>query len=237
LPTKKPSRLWESLLGLVVAVVFVMLVMFTACFAHVLLRIGVERLLAARRAEVIPILSRKTVYNITGTAPDGVNMRRLKLDWKESEEELKTLYLKEKDAQNRMRLQGLWLLRQGRQIRDVAAAIGCHPRTVQDWIAWYRQGGLAEVLRHRHGGHTSQRCRLSQEKIAELKQKAAEGQFRRIQDAVDWVKERYKVTYTWSGMYSLFRREGLRKKVPRPANPKASSEEQEAWKKGGFVMP
>jgi HEAT repeat protein len=62
-------------------------------------------------------------------------MRRLKLDWKESEEELKTLYLKEKDAKNRMRLQGLWLLRQGRQIRDVAAAIGCHPRAVQDWIA------------------------------------------------------------------------------------------------------
>jgi len=164
-------------------------------------------------------------------------MRRLKLDWKESEEELKTLYLKEKDAQNRMRLQGLWLLRQGRYIRDVAAAIGCHPRTVQDWIAWYRQGGLAEVLRHRHGGHNSQRCRLSQEKIAELKQKAAEGQFRRVQDAVDWVKERYQVTYTWSGMDSLFRREGLRKKVPRPANPKASLEEQEAWKKGGFVMP
>jgi hypothetical protein len=122
---------------------------------------------------VIPILSRRTVYDITGTTPDGVNMRRLKLDWKESEEELKTLYLKEKDTKNRMRLQGLWLLRQGRHIRDVAAAIGCHPRAVQDWIAWYRQGGLAEVLRHRHGGHTSQRCRLSQEKIAKLKQKAA----------------------------------------------------------------
>jgi hypothetical protein len=43
---------------------------------------------------VIPILSRRTVYDITGTTPDGVNMRRLKLDWKESEEELKTLYLK-----------------------------------------------------------------------------------------------------------------------------------------------
>ncbi len=100
-----------------------------------------------------------------------------------------------------MHLQGLWLMRQGRYIRDVAAALGCHPRTVQDWIAWYRQGGLAEVLRHRRGGRNSQRCRLSQEKIAELKQKAAEGQFHRVQDAVDWVKERYQVTYTWSGMY------------------------------------
>jgi hypothetical protein len=38
-------------------------------------------------------------------------------------------------------------------------------------------------------------------------------------------------------MYSLFRREGLRKKVPRPTGPKALSEEQEVWKKVGFVMP
>ncbi len=70
--------------------------------------------------------------------------------------------------------------------------------------------------------------------MAELKQKASEGQFRRVQDAVDWVKEWYQVTYTWSGMDSLFRREGLRKKVPRSANPKASSESKNPGKKGAW---
>jgi hypothetical protein len=68
--------------------------------------------------------------------------------------------------------------------------------------------------------------------VAELKQKAAEGQFQRGQDAAAWVKARYQAEDAWSGMYSLVQRAGVRKKVPRPFNPKASVEAQDAWKKG-----
>jgi len=161
-------------------------------------------------------------------------MRRLQVDWKESEAELKRLSLKEKDAQNRMRLQALWLFRKGEYIHKVAAIVGCHARSVQDWVAWYRQGGLAEVLKHRKGGKRRNGGRLNEVQLGELKQKAAGGQFRRVQDVVEWVKERYGVTYTCSGMYTLLQRLGLRKKVPRPFHPKASLEEQEAWKKGAW---
>jgi len=148
---------------------------------------------------LIPILPVKTVYNPTKLVRHMEDrsrpMRRLQLEWKESEEDLKRLYLNEHDRHKRMRLQALWLLRKGQYIHDVAAAIGCHPRTVQDWVAWYRNGGLADVLRHRKGGR-GHVCRLSDVQIAGLKQQAAAGQFQRVQDAVEWVKARYQVAYT-----------------------------------------
>ena len=79
--------------------------------------------------------------------------RPLRIEWREDEQTLYTLYKQAKDYQNRTRLHALWLLRQGRPMSAVAALIGVHYRTVQEWLAWYRQGGVADVLRHRHGGH------------------------------------------------------------------------------------
>ncbi len=94
---------------------------------------------------LIPILPVKTVYNPTKLAPPmgdgGEPMRRLQLEWNEREEDLKRVSLKENDRQTRMRLQALWLVCNGQSIHDGAAAIGGHPRTVQDWVAWYRKGG------------------------------------------------------------------------------------------------
>lgn len=161
--------------------------------------------------------------------------RRLRLAWQEDEATLKRLYLGEKDAQNRTKLQALWHLRQGRTITEVAAIVGKHPRTIQDWVAWYRRGGLAEVLQHRHGGHGGGKAYLSEEQMAELKQRASEGKLRSVQDGIRWIQEQYGVTYTYSGMHQVFMRLGLRKKVPRPRNPQASAEEQESWKKGGSL--
>jgi transposase len=157
---------------------------------------------------------------------------RLVLDWKEDEEELKILYQSEKDHQNRTRLQALWYLRQGRTIYEVGEMIGMHHRTVQDWIAWYRKGGVAEVLSHRQGGHHTAQSYLSDKQMSELRAKAERGEIGSIWDGVHWAKEQ-GVEYTYWGMRHVFDRLKLKKKVPRPRNPKASVEEQEAWKKGG----
>lgn len=159
--------------------------------------------------------------------------RRLQIDWRQSEEELYERYKQEKDYQNRTRLHALWLLRQGRTMKEVAAWVGVHYRTIQEWAAWYRQGGLAEVLRHRLGGHGGQERRLKAEQEAELKAKAEAGEIRTIYDGVDWAKKTHQVEYSYWGMRWVFYRLGLKKKVPRPKSPEASAEQQEAWKKGG----
>jgi transposase len=161
--------------------------------------------------------------------------RRLQIEWQEDEQTLYEWYKQEKDSQKRTRLQALWLLRQGRMLKEVAPIVGVHYRTLQDWVAWYRRGGLEEVLRRRHGGHGHKERRLSPGEEKQLKERSCEGAFRTIWDAVEWVKEMFGVTYTYWGMRWVFARLDLKKKVPRRVAPQASAEEQEAWKKGAWL--
>jgi len=159
--------------------------------------------------------------------------RKLQIEWQENAERLGALYRGEKDAQNRRRLHALWLVRQGRTMTEVAAILGVDYRTLQEWLAWYRQGGVAAVLKHRHGGERERERRLSAAQEAELKTKADAGEMRRISDGVRWAQETHQIQYSYWGMRYVFARLRLRLKVPRPRNPKASELEQEAWKKGG----
>ena len=111
--------------------------------------------------------------------------RPLRIDWREDEQTLYRLYRPEKDHQDRTRLQALWLLRPGGSMKEVADLIGVHYRTVQEWVAWYRKGGVEEVRRHRHGGHGGPERYLSKGQEAELKGKAEAGEIRTIHDGVE----------------------------------------------------
>ena len=74
---------------------------------------------------------------------------RIKVDWQQSNEDLKHRYQKEVHPQRRTRLQALWQLRQGKRIQDVVDLTGASYRPSaegQQWLKWYRQGGLSEVL-------------------------------------------------------------------------------------------
>ena len=55
----------------------------------------------------------------------------------------------------------------------MAQTVGVHYRTVEEWVGWYRAGGLVEVTRHQVGGPRRQGKRpLSAEQEALLKEKA-----------------------------------------------------------------
>jgi transposase len=162
--------------------------------------------------------------------------RPLVVAWAEDAATLGRLYRAEGDAQVRPRLQALWLLRQGRGVGAVAAVVGVNYRTVQDWLAWYRRGGLAQVRRHRRAGK-GRAAYLSAEQQAQLVAEAATGHFFTVVDAVRWVAETFGVAYTPKGMHRLLTRLGCRKKVPRPINPKTSPEAQAAWKTGAWSLP
>jgi transposase len=153
------------------------------------------------------------------------------LEWRDEAAALFAAYRAARDAQVRPRLQALWLLRGGRPLGEVAAVVGVHYRTVQQWVAWYRTGGLAAGGAHRKAGR-GRPARLTPEQQAALGARAAEGAFFAAREAAAWVAEQYGVHYRVKGMYTLLRRLQLKKKVPRPVNPQADPARQAAWKRG-----
>jgi len=161
--------------------------------------------------------------------------RHFEVEWQESAEELKAQYQQEKHAQRRTRLQALWQLRKGKRIQEVAEIVGSPYRVIQRWIAWYRHGGLEEVLRRVTGhGVKGVSAYLNDVQQRALVARVALGDFRTVWDVMHWVEARWGVKYSYDGMYSLMKRHKLGLKVPRPQSEKASPKKQEAWKKGAY---
>lgn len=147
-------------------------------------------------------------------------------------EALHAAYRAEADAAVRMRLHGLWLLRAGRTVGAVAAAVGVHYRTVQRWVRWYEQGGLATVRAHRQGG-VGQPSRLTADQQEQVAIEVATGRFRSSAEIGAWIADTFGVQYRPGGLSSLLARLRCAPKVPRPLHQKADPAVQETWKKGG----
>jgi transposase len=164
--------------------------------------------------------------------------RQLQITWHPDDTDvaLKAAYRSEPDGPVRTRFHGLWLVRAGWSLRLVAELLGTHYRSVQRWIAWYRQGGLPAVRGHRMGG-VGQPSFLTPKAKAEIADVVVTGRFHTAAEIRDWIAENYQVSYTMGGVYSLLARLQCNPKVPRPINPKADLEQQEAWKKGDSVTP
>ena len=164
--------------------------------------------------------------------------RPFEVDWEESAEELFEAYRREKGLRRRTRLQALWLLRQGRSLEEGSQIVGVGYRTLQRWVAWYRSGGLTEVLARTVGhGVREVRCYLTVEQEAQVKAQADSGAFWTVQEAAQWIQQRWGVHYTYQGIYGLSRRLQLRKKVLRSRSERASAEARATWKKGGWEQP
>jgi transposase len=163
--------------------------------------------------------------------------RVMHIAWQEDEATLWQQYRHEREGELRPRWQALWLLRQGRRLGEVAPLVGVQYRTVQQWVAWYRHGGVAEVRRHRHGGRQGGPRRLTPEQEAALGAQAAQEGFATVGEVAAWVERQWGIRYTYWGMRHVVQRLGLKKKVPRPLAAKASLPEQEAWKGGASRTP
>jgi transposase len=162
--------------------------------------------------------------------------RPLVIAWRDEADALYARYRSERKPDLRPRWHALWLLRTGATAREAARVLGVHERSVQQWIAWYRAGGVAEVAAHRKAGKGT-RGRLTGEQQAAVVAAASTGRFRTAAAVVTWVHETWGVGYTVSGMHQLLRRRRCKPKIPRPLAEKASLAEQEAWKKGGVPPP
>lgn len=164
--------------------------------------------------------------------------RPFEMAWQapDTPEALKAAYQREHDPEVRTRLHGLWLLRSGWSLDKVAEAVGRHYRSVQRWVAWYREGGLPVLRGHKMGGKGPQPF-LSPEAQEQVGNAVATGQFRTAWEIRDWIAQQYGANYTVGGVYSLLKRLKCGPKVPRPVHAKTDRELQAAWKKGGSSRP
>ena len=143
--------------------------------------------------------------------------------------------LAEAEGAVRTRLHALWLLRQpeaGWTPTTVAAALGVHRCTVQQWLKWYREGGLAAVCGRRKGG-VGKPPFLTPAQQEQLVAEAAKGVFGTAAAVRDWLEAQFGVVYAVGSLYTLLPRLGIRLKTPRPRHPNADPQAQTAWKKGG----
>ena len=161
--------------------------------------------------------------------------RHVEIEWQESEAELKQLYQQEKHLKRRSRLQALWFMRQGKKMVEISPLIGVHYRTVQQWAAWYRIGGVSEVLKRIPGhGAAGRKSYLSSAQQKALLAQVARGVFHSVWEVLDWVEQRWGVRYRPGGMYDWLDRHQANLKVPRPQATQTTPEIQEQWKKGGL---
>ncbi len=161
--------------------------------------------------------------------------RRLRVVWQAADtaEALRQAYRAEADAAMRMRLHGLWLLRSGRAVGEVAATLGVHYRTVQRWVRWYEAGGLAEVRVHRQGG-PGPHPRLTAAQQEQVAAEVATGRFRSAAEIGAWIHTTFGVAYRPGGVSALLARLKCAPKVPRPLHAKADLDAQDRFKKGGL---
>ena len=158
--------------------------------------------------------------------------RRLRIAWQEDEVTLWQRCRSELAPDVRTRWHARWLLRQGRSVTETAALVGVHRRSVQRWLRWYRQGGLAAVAQHRQGGRQGRTAYLPAEQQAHLTAETARGTIRTVGEAVRWVEQQCGVAYTAGGLRSLLQRLKIGKQVPRPLAAQADLERHEAWERG-----
>lgn len=164
--------------------------------------------------------------------------RPLAVEWAAEDDaaRLQARYRRERRADVRPRLHGLWLVRAGRSARAAAEVLGVHERTVTRWLGWYRAGGLAAV-EGRHAGGQGAPSFLTAERREALAAEVATGRFRTAAEIRRWVEERWGVAYTEGGMYALLQRPRCAPKVPRPLHEQADTAAQARWKKGGSRRP
>lgn len=100
-----------------------------------------------------------------------------------------------------------------------------------------KRAKAVDVLSRRNGEQQrGQNTRLTPEQEAALKEWASQGTIRTVWDAVDWVEQTFELQYTYWGMRRVLTRLGLKKKIPQRTTLQASAEEQEAQKKGVWLL-
>jgi transposase len=157
----------------------------------------------------------------------------VRIEIRETTEELKTLMRKEKDVLRHEKLQVLYWLKTKTidSVLSAAVRLGKHRTTIQRWLSSYRSGGIAELLSQKP---RSGRPRIMNAQIVEkLEQELSEPEgFSSYKEVHQWltsccdVPVAYRTVHQWA----RYRLKG-KLKVPRPVSEKQKVGAVEEFKK------
>jgi transposase len=162
--------------------------------------------------------------------------QRLQIEWQQTADQLKLFYQWERNPNRKVRVQALWHLRCGKRLQDVSDFIDVCYRTLQYWVAWYRAGGLTEVLRRIPGHDIRAIAKLAPIRQRALAAKLALGLSRTVWNGIQWMQDRWNIRYSYPSLHNCLKRLKGRLKMPRPRSVKADIEEQNEWKVTGLAQ-
>lgn len=136
--------------------------------------------------------------------------------------ELRAAHRSARNSREAYRLNAVILLGSGWGPAEVASALLMDDDTVRNHFKRYKQGGLAALTRMNDVGS---QALLSAEQLAELDAHLEQHLHLSAASVACWVKERFGVHYTVSGMTALLHRMGYRYKKPKLLPGKAPAPE------------
>lgn len=156
-----------------------------------------------------------------------------KLEFQESEDELKQLLRQQKTAFGKERVQLLYLLKSGqvKTVQDAVPILGRNRVTLQKWLSHYRAGGLARLLEKKA---RSGRPRVIPGWVEVALQKRLQDPqgFDGYQAICDWLETQFGIQAAYKTVHQLVHyRLQASPKIPRPVSVEQSSEQLESYKK------
>ncbi|MEG4045051.1 helix-turn-helix domain-containing protein [Microcoleus sp. Pol17_C1] len=161
----------------------------------------------------------------------------VKIEIRETEEELKALLRREKEAHRHEKLQVLYWLKTQTvdSVLSAAVRLGKHRTTIQRWLSSYRLGGIEELLllKPRSG-----RPRImNPETVERLSKELQESEgFSSYKEVHQWLTSccEVKVAYRTVHQWARYRLKG-KLKVPRPVSEKQKTGVVEEFKKNSHL--
>lgn len=150
--------------------------------------------------------------------------------------ELDELASSSRETRDWVRVRAIILTRRGWTADRVADALGCSLRSVRQWLADYRDGGVDALKDLPRSGRPPALAEADQERfLARIHAgpTAADGVCAlRGNDIRRILAEEFDARYSLAGVYALLHRLGQSSLVPRPRHRKADPDAQEAFKRG-----
>lgn len=126
-------------------------------------------------------------------------------------------------------------IQEGMSYEEVSKIVKYSRQTIGEWLKMYNEGGLDKMLSIRKG--RGRKARVTNDKKTEFNEYVLQLQKERAggriigEDIVDMIKEKYKESYSVSGVYKLLKRMGMSWVSARSIHTKSNLEAQEAFKK------